>query len=139
SSTTGEPRPGPLPKSRSPRPTPTTWWAGSSAPRAPPGSSWRTWRPRTSSSPLPSRRESCPDAMVVIQDAYVATDLPQGGVAAIGNFDAIHLGHRAILDRVTAKAAELGAPTVLITFDPHPAAVLRPEMPTPVRLTTPEQ
>jgi riboflavin kinase/FMN adenylyltransferase len=77
--------------------------------------------------------------MVVIQDAYAATDLPQGGVAAIGNFDAIHLGHRAILEQVTAQAARLGAPAVLITFDPHPAAILRPEMPTPVRLSTPEQ
>src|SRR5436305_7914703 len=77
--------------------------------------------------------------MVVIQDAYAATDLPQGGVAAIGNFDALHLGHRAILERVTAKAAELGAPALLLTFDPHPAVILRPEMPPPVRLTTPEQ
>jgi riboflavin kinase/FMN adenylyltransferase len=77
--------------------------------------------------------------MVVIQDAYATSDLPQGGVAAIGNFDAIHLGHRAILEKIVARAAELSGPPVVITFDPHPAAVLRPEMPSPVRLTTPEQ
>jgi riboflavin kinase/FMN adenylyltransferase len=77
--------------------------------------------------------------MVVIQDAYATSDLPQGGVAAIGNFDAIHVGHKLILERVVARAAELSAPAVVITFDPHPAAVLRPEMPTPIRLTTQEQ
>jgi riboflavin kinase/FMN adenylyltransferase len=77
--------------------------------------------------------------MVVIQDAYATSDLPKGGVAAVGNFDAIHLGHRAILEQIVARAAELSAPPVVITFDPHPAAILRPEMPTPVRLTTPEQ
>ena len=77
--------------------------------------------------------------MVVIQDAYSTSDLPQGGVAAIGNFDAIHSGHRAILEQVVKRAAELSAPPIVLTFDPHPAAILRPEMPVPVRLTTPEQ
>jgi riboflavin kinase / FMN adenylyltransferase len=77
--------------------------------------------------------------MLVIQDAYATSDLPQGGVAAIGNFDAVHLGHRAILEQVVARAAELSAPAIVITFDPHPAAILRPEVPPPVRLSTPEQ
>jgi riboflavin kinase/FMN adenylyltransferase len=77
--------------------------------------------------------------MVVIPDAYATSDLPKGGVAAIGNFDAIHSGHRAILEQVVKRAEELSAPPVVLTFDPHPAAILRPEMPVPVRLTTPEQ
>jgi len=76
--------------------------------------------------------------MHVVQDAYHSSDLPRGGVATIGNFDGIHRGQRAILDRVVARAEELGAPAVVITFDPHPLTVLAPER-TPVPLTTPKQ
>lgn len=38
-----------------------------------------------------------------------------------GNFDGVHLGHRALLARLVARAAALGLPAVLITFEPHPA------------------
>jgi riboflavin kinase/FMN adenylyltransferase len=76
--------------------------------------------------------------MLVVPDAYEASDLPQGSVAAIGNFDGLHRGQRAILDQVVARAATLGAPAVVITFDPHPLAVLRPEQ-APSPLTTPQQ
>ena len=78
--------------------------------------------------------------MLVVNDAYNShtTDLPRGGVGTIGNFDGLHLGQRAIIDRVVARAAELGVPPVVITFDPHPLAILRPDQ-APVRLTTPEQ
>ncbi|UYN84058.1 MAG: bifunctional riboflavin kinase/FAD synthetase [Microcella sp.] len=43
----------------------------------------------------------------------------------IGKFDGVHRGHRAVLERLTADAA--GRRTVVITFDRHPDAVLRPE------------
>ncbi len=78
--------------------------------------------------------------MLVVHDAYTSknTDVPRGGIATIGNFDGIHRGQRAIIDRVVARARELGVPAVVITFDPHPLTVLRPEQ-APVRLTTPEQ
>jgi riboflavin kinase / FMN adenylyltransferase len=78
--------------------------------------------------------------MHVVQDAYNShvTDLPRGGVGTIGNFDGLHLGQRAIIDRVVARAAELGVPPVVITFDPHPLAILRPDQ-APLRLTTKEQ
>ncbi|MCX5893232.1 MAG: bifunctional riboflavin kinase/FMN adenylyltransferase [Deltaproteobacteria bacterium] len=71
-------------------------------------------------------------------------DLPAGKsplartVVTIGNFDGVHLGHRAILARVVHRARELGGQAVAITFDPHPLKVLRPEMGLPL-LTTPEQ
>lgn len=71
-------------------------------------------------------------------------DLPPGGpsftrtVVTIGNFDGVHLGHRAILARVVQRARELEAQSVAITFEPHPLKVLRPEMAMPL-LTTPEQ
>jgi riboflavin kinase/FMN adenylyltransferase len=47
-------------------------------------------------------------------------------VATIGNFDGVHLGHQAILASVTAAARTRPAPTLLITFDPHPLAVVSP-------------
>jgi riboflavin kinase/FMN adenylyltransferase len=71
-------------------------------------------------------------------------DLPPGQasfsrtVVTIGNFDGVHLGHRAILARVIHRARELEAQAVAVTFDPHPLKVLRPEMHMPL-LTTPEQ
>ncbi len=47
-------------------------------------------------------------------------------VAAIGNFDGVHLGHREILSGVVAEARSLGARAVAITFEPHPEQFLRP-------------
>jgi riboflavin kinase / FMN adenylyltransferase len=47
-------------------------------------------------------------------------------VAAIGNFDGVHLGHQEILSGVVAEARELGVCAVAITFDPHPEQFLRP-------------
>ncbi len=71
-------------------------------------------------------------------------DLPPGKspfartVITIGNFDGVHLGHRAILARVVQRAQKLGGQAVAVTFDPHPLKLLRPETPLPL-LTTPEQ
>lgn len=76
--------------------------------------------------------------MLVVQDAFHSSDLPHGGVGAIGNFDGIHRGQRALLDLMVARARDLGVPAVVITFDPHPVAVLRPEQ-APLPLTTLEQ
>lgn len=74
----------------------------------------------------------------VVHDAYEVSDLPAGGVAAIGNFDGIHRGQREILQRVVARAKELDLPPMVLTFDPHPKGVLDPDL-APRRLTTPEQ
>jgi riboflavin kinase / FMN adenylyltransferase len=76
--------------------------------------------------------------MIVVQDAFNASDLPRGGVGTIGNFDGVHRGQRSALDLVVARATELGVPSVVITFDPHPVAVLRPEQAPPL-LTTLQQ
>jgi len=48
-------------------------------------------------------------------------------VASIGNYDGVHAGHQAILRRVIEDAASRELRSLLITFDPHPAAVLAPE------------
>ncbi len=47
-------------------------------------------------------------------------------VAAVGNFDGVHLGHRAILAAAAAEARNTGARSVAITFNPHPEQFLRP-------------
>jgi riboflavin kinase/FMN adenylyltransferase len=49
-----------------------------------------------------------------------------GGVFTIGNFDGVHVGHQALLTEATRQAHSLGAPSVAVTFDPHPIQLLRP-------------
>jgi riboflavin kinase/FMN adenylyltransferase len=48
-------------------------------------------------------------------------------VLTIGNFDGVHLGHQALLSRTVGLAAEMGAPAVAYTFEPHPRVVLQPD------------
>jgi len=62
----------------------------------------------------------------------------RGSTLAIGNFDGAHLGHQAILRAAAARAQELRATPTVLTFDPLPQKILRPES-APLRLTTNEQ
>jgi len=48
-------------------------------------------------------------------------------VLALGNFDGMHRGHRKIVERIQRGAAERGGTSVVLTFDPHPPRVLRPD------------
>jgi len=57
-------------------------------------------------------------------------------VLALGNFDGVHRGHRKILDRVKRAADERGATSVVMTFDPHPPRVVRPDKAPPLLMTT---
>ncbi|MGH8992049.1 MAG: bifunctional riboflavin kinase/FAD synthetase [Acidimicrobiia bacterium] len=66
-------------------------------------------------------------------------DCPSAGTAAtIGAFDGVHLGHQALLRRVREEASARGLRTALVTFDRHPAQVVRPES-APKLLTTLDQ
>lgn len=59
-------------------------------------------------------------------------DLPadlQSGSVAIGNFDAVHVGHAALVQTLVGLAAEVAGPALVFTFDPPPGAVLQPAMP----------
>ena len=56
-------------------------------------------------------------------------------VLALGNFDGVHRGHRKILDRVCRVAHERGATSVVMTFDPHPPRVVRPDKAPPLLMT----
>lgn len=50
-----------------------------------------------------------------------------GTVVTVGTFDGVHRGHRDVLERLTTLAASSGLRSVLVTFDPHPLEVVRPE------------
>jgi riboflavin kinase/FMN adenylyltransferase len=56
-------------------------------------------------------------------------------VLALGNFDGLHRGHRKILDRMRRVAGERGATSVIMTFDPHPPRVVRPDKAPPLLMT----
>lgn len=62
--------------------------------------------------------------------------LPEGSVVTVGAFDGLHLGHHEILAEVVQRAAVNGRRAVMVTFEPHPAEVLRPDL-APGRLTLP--
>lgn len=66
----------------------------------------------------------------------VLRHLAPGAVVTLGNFDGVHLGHRSLLAqaRVAADNSGPGERVVAVTFDPHPAAILKPES-APLRLT----
>ncbi|TGS35952.1 bifunctional riboflavin kinase/FAD synthetase, partial [bacterium M00.F.Ca.ET.180.01.1.1] len=53
----------------------------------------------------------------------------RGGVVAIGNFDGVHRGHQSVLDRALAEASRTGVPALVLTFEPHPRKVFRPQVP----------
>jgi riboflavin kinase / FMN adenylyltransferase len=61
---------------------------------------------------------------------------PDGPLAlTIGNFDGVHLGHQAMIDRLRFMARSRGLPACVLTFEPHPREYLYPEI-APRRLTT---
>src|SRR4051812_46792306 len=49
------------------------------------------------------------------------------GAVSIGNFDGVHRGHAAIVERLLERAEAVGGPAIVFTFDPHPVRLLRPE------------
>jgi riboflavin kinase/FMN adenylyltransferase len=58
----------------------------------------------------------------------------KGGVFALGNFDGVHGGHRAVVKTAIDKARGLGLPARVLTFEPHPRSLFKPHIP-PFRLT----
>src|SRR5213079_2390717 len=56
-------------------------------------------------------------------------------VLTLGVFDGLHLGHQLIISRVVERARAVGAVPTVITFDPHPRAVLHPESAPPLLQT----
>jgi riboflavin kinase / FMN adenylyltransferase len=56
-------------------------------------------------------------------------------VVTVGNFDGVHRGHRHVIGQVVGRARELDAASVVVTFDPHPMSVVRPDA-APLRISS---
>jgi riboflavin kinase/FMN adenylyltransferase len=64
--------------------------------------------------------------LIVLHSAEEASsDFPLGSVLTWGNFDGMHLGHQALIRATISKAEELDLPSVVMTFNPHPAVFFR--------------
>jgi len=65
----------------------------------------------------------------VVRDETPADHALRGAVVAIGNFDGVHRGHRAVIAAALARAKALGRPAAALTFEPHPRRFFRPDEP----------
>ncbi len=72
--------------------------------------------------------------MKVFETYNSIPDAVQGSVVVIGNFDGVHLGHQALLRDAKKIASSSGKPLSVLTFEPHPKALFRPDDP-PYRIT----
>jgi riboflavin kinase/FMN adenylyltransferase len=76
-------------------------------------------------------------SFILVRDPLSPPPGLEGAVAAVGNFDGLHRGHRGVIARAQALAKKLGKPCVLLTFEPHPADVFAGR-PVIFRLTPPD-
>jgi riboflavin kinase / FMN adenylyltransferase len=68
-------------------------------------------------------------AFTVIRDDTPASALPAGAVVAMGNFDGVHLGHRAVIAAAMEMGRSHGRPAFAVTFEPHPRRYFSPNTP----------
>src|SRR6266576_1011482 len=65
----------------------------------------------------------------VIRDDTPAAAIPRGAVVAMGNFDGVHLGHRAVITAALQMGSSHGQPALAVTFEPHPRSFFSPNSP----------
>lgn len=65
--------------------------------------------------------------MEIIRDLAWSPTLEQGSVVTVGEYDGVHRGHRTVVAEMHRMAAERGCATAVVTFDRHPATIVRPE------------
>jgi riboflavin kinase/FMN adenylyltransferase len=70
--------------------------------------------------------------------AHFGPELPRT-IVSIGSFDGVHVGHQKILRAVVARARQSAALAAVLTFDPHPLRVVRPQDSPPLLMTTPQR
>src|SRR6476661_6102609 len=68
-------------------------------------------------------------AFSIIRDTTPAAAIPRGSVVAMGNFDGVHLGHRAVIAAALQMARTHGRPALAVTFEPHPRSFFSPNSP----------
>jgi riboflavin kinase / FMN adenylyltransferase len=66
---------------------------------------------------------------IVIRDDTPATAIPKGTVVAMGNFDGVHLGHRAVIAAALQMGRAHRKPALAVTFEPHPRSFFSPNTP----------
>src|SRR5271169_608299 len=66
---------------------------------------------------------------IVIRDTTPAAAIPKGAVVAMGNFDGVHLGHRAVIAAALEMGRTHGRPALAVTFEPHPRRYFSPNTP----------
>src|SRR5215467_5250732 len=64
----------------------------------------------------------------VVRD-FAPPQMLRGATVAIGNFDGVHRGHKAVIAAALSRARALGRPAAALTFEPHPRTFLRPQEP----------
>ncbi len=69
------------------------------------------------------------EPFVVVRGEAPADHALNGAVVAIGNFDGVHRGHRAVIAAMLARAKALGRAAAALTFEPHPRSFFRPDEP----------
>src|SRR5438093_12093950 len=69
-----------------------------------------------------------PKPLIVVREGHADHSL-DGAVVAIGNFDGVHRGHRAVIAAALARAKALGRKAAALTFEPHPRIFFRPDEP----------
>src|SRR4030088_1024536 len=70
-----------------------------------------------------------PSSFAVIHGQEPLPPALAGAVVAIGNFDGVHRGHRAVIAAALARARTLGRPAAALTCEPHPRSFFRPQEP----------
>jgi riboflavin kinase/FMN adenylyltransferase len=68
-------------------------------------------------------------SFTVIRDDTPQSAIPRGTVVALGNFDGVHLGHRAVIAAALDMARKAGRPALAVTFEPHPRTFYSPNTP----------
>src|SRR6201997_5257584 len=68
-------------------------------------------------------------AFTVIRDTTPAEAISRGAVVAMGNFDGVHLGHRAVIAAAVEMGRAHGRPALALTFEPHPRRFFSPTIP----------
>ncbi len=78
---------------------------------------------------LSLRIQQMPPRFTVIRDTTPKAAIPDGAVVAMGNFDGVHLGHRAVIAAALGMAHRHCRPALAVTFEPHPRSFFSPNTP----------
>jgi len=87
------------------------------------------WLQLTGWNGLPETSEKPKDMAQRFENSEAFAIRFKGGVVAIGNFDGVHRGHQAVLARATEISQAAGVSSVVLSFEPHPRTVFRPDQP----------